>query len=176
MQHAYTRRVSSGIIVCGVIVAGCGRELTDIERNALTRPAVVNLDRVKDWSLTLNGVPFADQHHELRAGVPTHFVGRLAPQEPKNAWKIPTFYRIVLRPSGTHAGEDWMPLSTQDHGLELEAPILMGKTDRKITIDAERIPPGNYDARLYYHRWDMSSGDELTSLDLLATATVTVIH
>jgi hypothetical protein len=173
-QHLTSWQSRLVIAAAIVMLPGCGQEMDEVERRSRERPAVVNLERVADWSLTMNGVPFKGNHHQVKVGEAIQFQGHLTPVDTQEEWKLPTMFRIVLRPSG-QAREEWTMASVAEDQLELEVYIVQGKTDRKLKVSQDRVPPGAYDARLYYHRWDIHRANERSSMDLLGTARLTVL-
>jgi hypothetical protein len=161
------------LTVAGAILVGCQKKLPEPIRRMNSRPAGINREKVVEWSLSVNGVPFEGQHHTLKRGAEVAIMGKLKPKE--NAVPLDTYpgMSIVLRPIDEPADKDWTAHGLPNAKMELEAPILGGKINGTPPLNAEYVPPGEYNARLYFRIVDPGRGK--STADMLATATVTVV-
>jgi hypothetical protein len=160
-----------------ILLSGCAEEISVADRRACVRPAVVNRERVVEWELHVNGVPFEGHHHVLELGKPVAFTGRLVPKDKRITWRLDSSLRLVLRPQGEFSmEEDWTTITSEERTLELEAWFSKPETiDCKTTHPLRNIEPGEYNARLCFLVLDNYRENQRTTVDLLATGTVTIV-
>jgi hypothetical protein len=141
------------------------------------RPASVNLERVADWSLLIDGLEFEGRHHALHGGQSVHFTGHLnAVEDEVPQGMVDRSLLIALRPAGSSStGRDWDNPTVQEMWQEWSLGIL-GK-DRRVdstkVVKEDTFGPGEYHARIYFVIHDSEAGRN--SVDLLGTATVTIV-
>lgn len=160
--------------IASVMLVGCQKKLPEPIRRMNARPAGINREKVVDWSLSVNGMPFEGQHHTLKRGAEVTMLGMLKPKE--NAIPLDTYasMSIVLQPVDEPADKDWTAHGLPNAKMELEAATLSGKINGTTLLNETYVPPGEYQPRLYFRIVDLGRGK--STADLLATATVTVVR
>jgi hypothetical protein len=159
-----------------LVLTGCQKPMPEAQRLANSRPAEINLERVKDWSLSVNGVPFERSHHKLVAGQNVPLIGHLNAKEGAIRPSTIPELRIAFRPAGKATSKDWsIPGGKKlrpEYYWEIWAPIIQGKVVHDPLLRPEHFAPGEYEARLYFRVFDWHLGK--STADLLATSTITI--
>ena len=156
---------------------GCSRSIPEHLKDDFYRPGQVDQaklkEKVKKWSLSLNGVAFENAHHTFRNDEQIELTGRVTFAEGAiESGMLPEF-RVTLRPIGVDEAEDWQQNGLSTHDMEFYSSIIHGTVEKRINIDAKYFPAGDYTARLYFFLEDMNEDE--SSVYLLSTAKVTII-
>lgn len=157
-----------------VILFGCSEQVPEHLKKASVRPKEVNMDRVVDWSLKLNGNSFEGNIHVLKLDKKVEMVGHATPIEGSIPLGTNPDFVVSLRPKGEEEDQAWSALGVRNFHLEFKSPVIQGKAESSRKIKSEWFEAGDYDARLYYVIVDDMGGQ--TTVDLLATSTVSIVE
>ncbi len=155
---------------------GRGPRESEHDLRARERPLEIDTSRVREWSFSMDDIPFANGNHIVRLDELIPCEGALATQGIDRPKHRVIMYRIVLRPAGTDEVSDSRMDSIKDFRHEVTVPVVQGRANSSLVFKSKHLSTGVYHARLYFNLMDFEGHNRETETDLLATATVTLTN
>lgn len=170
------------IVTCGIALVSAMLWLTFGTPTVAPRPRLrkiggvrtkeLNRKRIRELNLSLNGVPFGSQRHEVNIGQDVEFVGQLK----LHPDQIPTglisaSIMVVHYPVGTEESQ-W---SRRNSRRQWRLPTLRRERliEQTHQINPKLLPPGDYELRHYLMIRDLEGEDD--AFDYLGSAQLQVL-